>query len=327
MNVLVYDVAASEGGALSVLQNFYQEVLDAENEEVSWYFVLSTASLKSHKNIVVLHFPQIKKSWFHRVLFDYLVAPKLIKKYKIDKVFSLQNMVIPYKKIPQVVYLHNSIPFIEYHISWKESKVLWIYQNILGNFMKRSLKRAEKTIVQAEWMKEACCQYVCEDKILVRYPQINVKGIKTYIKKEGGKQTFFYPASALFYKNHMVLFKAVKLLYEEGNQFHLIVTLSGDENKLSRELKKYALMYNLPVEFRGYMEREEIFAWYRKSVLVFPSFIETVGLPLLEARDVGTPICSTNCEFSKEALDGYENVEWFKPDDYQRLALGMKRFM
>ena len=64
---------------------------------------------------------------------------------------------------------------------------------------------------------------------------------------------------------------------------------------------------------------------YNRSTLIFPSYIETVGLPLLEARELGSIILASDCPFSREVLDGYENAYYFDPFNPQELADYMKR--
>lgn len=52
---------------------------------------------------------------------------------------------------------------------------------------------------------------------------------------------------------------------------------------------------------------------YCMSALIFPSYIETVGLPLVEAMSVGAVILAADCEYAHEVLDGYENAFFFDP--------------
>lgn len=59
---------------------------------------------------------------------------------------------------------------------------------------------------------------------------------------------------------------------------------------------------------------------YCKSALIFPSYIETVGLPLVEAMSVGAVILAADCEYAHEVLDGYENAFLFDPFKPAELA-------
>src|SRR4051794_5866253 len=114
MIIMVFDVPAENGGALSVLNDVYEEAKSYPDVEIKWVFVVSKPHLNETENIKVLRFPWIKKSWFHRIFFDHFVASFLVKKYKVDKIISYQNVTIPYTRIRQALYVHQSLPFVDY---------------------------------------------------------------------------------------------------------------------------------------------------------------------------------------------------------------------
>lgn len=309
MKTLVYDVAASESGALSILEEFYDKYRnDKENQYV---FVISTPELESTDNIQVLRYPWIKKSWLHRWWFDHFYAPRIVKEYQIDKVFSLQNVLVPLCNIEQELYLHQPLPFVEYRFNFNENKLFWIYQHIIGRQIKKSVKKASKVIVQTNWMKEACIKQVGADsnKIDVQQPKIDMKMIIPFVDTPEHRKNFFYPATPLEYKNHMVILEAFKMLQDEGiTNYKITFTFNGDESEYAKKLYSYAQQYDLKVTFAGKLSREEVFKMYSKSVLLFPSLIETFGMPLLEARLSGTPIIARDTSFAKEILKDYGNV-------------------
>lgn len=196
MNILVYSVAADSGGALSVLMDFYKQF--KEKKQNHYYFVVSTPRIEECDNITVLRFPEIKKGWGHRLLFEYIKAPQLVKKYKIDEVFSTTNTVIPRTDVKQVLYLHQSLPFIKYRFKFWKDKQLWIYQNIISKFIIYATHRANQIIVQTNWMKKAVASVANtdENKIIVQIPIIELSKIPQYIKTLHNI-TFFYPAGLL----------------------------------------------------------------------------------------------------------------------------------
>ena len=49
--------------------------------------------------------------------------------------------------------------------------------------------------------------------------------------------------------------------------------------------------------------------------MVFPSYIETYGLPLIEAASLGVPIIAADLPYAREVLDGYEGVTFVPYDD------------
>lgn len=308
--IVVYDVAASASGALSVLNDFYAEVRAYSDKSIKWTFVISTPQLEETENIKVVRVPWVKKNWLCRLFFDYFVAPRIVKRESPDKIFSLQNTLIPNTNVGQVLYLHQPLPFVEYKFALSESPLFWTYQNIIARFIYSSVKQAEKIIVQTRWMKDACIEKTGIDskKIVVIPPVINIVPKKFFAYENMDIPTFIYPATPLIYKNHKVIIEACKQLVHEGiTNFRVIFTMTGTENKLARRLKAESEKYNLPIEFVGVLKRDELFEWYSKAILLFPSYIETFGMPLLEALTHKTPIIASEAPFSKEILKNYKH--------------------
>lgn len=320
MKIMVFDVPAESGGALSVLHDFYNEYkLDQENEYV---FVVSFPELQETLNIKVLRYPWIKKSWVHRLYFDHFVAPKLVKEYKVDKVLSLQNILIPHVKVHQSVFVHNALPFSEYRFSFNENK-LWIYQNIIGKNIMKSVKKADHVIIQTDWMKKKIIEQlnINAEKIEIKRPKIDIEIKEHFQETKVGLSTFFYPASGVVFKNHKVIVDACLKLKEDGiNNYRVIFTLKGNENKHIASLYNIVGKNQLPIKFIGNISREEVFHFYAKSTLLFPSYIETVGLPLLEAKMHKGIVLASDCPFSHEILDGYEKAYFFDAFNTDKLV-------
>lgn len=320
MRIMVFDVPAESSGALSVLNDFYDEVKSHNDKSINWIFVISKPKLEETGNIKVLRFPWVKKSWGHRLFFDNVIAPILIKKYKVDNIFSLQNVIIPHIKNHQTLYIHNSLPFVEYKFKLRENKLLWIYQNLIGKGIVKSVKKADRVIVQTKWMGRECEAKVesCKDKIKIIPPKINVH-VKEYFQMNSvSLSTFFYPASAIAFKNHNLVVEACRVLKRRNKEFKVIFTLTGKENKDIFQLYKVIKNEQLPIEFVGSLPREQVFNMYSKSVLLFPSYVESSPLPLTEAKLHNSIILASDYPFSHEILAEYNNAYFFnafKPDE------------
>jgi len=324
MKRMVFDVPATASGALTVLEEYYKRAVKSANTGVQWTFVISTPEMEETENVRVLRYPWVKKSWLHRLFFDCFVAPQLVRKQNPDEILSLENVTIPFvRKFKQVLYVHQSLPFVEYKFGFKENMLYWTYQNIIGRFIIRSIRKADEIIVQTNWMKEACCQKakVSPSKIRVEPPELNIEVKKYFTLEASSLRTFFYPASPNSHKNHRIILEACKKLKELGiDDYRVVLTLNGHENEYALELYEKAQRDGLPIEFIGSLKREEVYEWYSKSVLIFPSYIETFGLPLLEAKLHKAPIIASDTLFSHEILDDYENVWFFEPFDADELC-------
>ena len=252
MRIMVFDVPAESGGALTILNQYYDAAIkDKKNE---WIFVVSTPELKETDNVKVLNYPWIKKSWFHRLHFDNLVSNKIVEKYKVDEILSLQNVVVPKVKVKQTLYLHQPLPFVEKRYGLTEDFKFWLYQNVISRMIFKSIRKADKVIVQTKWIRDAAIKKanVKKEKFILKQPELNVSVKKLYTSDENNGKLFFYTASGLVYKNHEVIVKACKLLKDKGiSDYKVIFTLKGDENKHIRKLRDIVIGENLPVEFIG----------------------------------------------------------------------------
>lgn len=327
MRILVYDVAADSGGAATVLQSFYEKFRrDRENEYV---FVLSVYELQETEHIRVLNYPWIKKSPLHRLYFDQIVAPGLVKRCRIDQVLSLQNIALPRAGVPQTVYEHNALPFSEYRFKPWEAFRPWYSQAILGRMMRSSIRRAERVLVQTRWMKEEIVRQcgIPAERVEVAFPPVEMLPTEPWSLDES-RPAFFYPAGPPAYKNHRTLLAACRILKERGyGDYEMIWTVAGDENEAMRTFYREAREQGLPVRFLGSVPRRRLFDLYASSVLVFPSYIETIGLPLLEARHAGAPILAADCLYARDDVEDYERAEFFPPFDAAALASRMQRYM
>lgn len=318
MNILVMDVPAEYGGALSILTDFYGETFSFT--EHTWFFSVSTPDLKSKNNVQILKFPWVKKSWFHRLYFDYFVAPRLVKKYKIDAIFSLQNVIVPFTKVKQILYVHQAVPFTRHQFKLKKDKKLWLYQNVISKLILKAIKSSQKVVVQTEWMKEQIIKKtnITLEKVSVIPPKLDKKIKEKFIMEEDSFKTFFYPASLISYKNHSLIIEAAKLLFDRGiTDFKIIFTLENNEEV---DLNKEVVRLGLPILFLGSLSRDKIFELYSKSTLIFPSYVETYGLPLLEAKAVGSMILASKEPFCYEILEKYTNVNYFDYTDSEELS-------
>lgn len=322
---MVFDVAAEHGGALTILSQYYDLAInDKENE---WIFVVSTPQLKEYENVKILRFPWIKRSWIHRLYFDKFVAHKLVDKYRVNEILSLQNVTIPKVKVKQTLYLHQPLPFINKKYSIFENFKFWLYQNIISRIIFKSIKEADKVIVQTKWMMDSAIEKanVTKEKFILKPPVLNISIQETYKNDNEYDCLFFYPASGIAYKNHEIIVKACKLLKDKGiTNYKVIFTISGDEYNHIKKLKKFVVDNNLPIEFIGSINIKAVYEYYSMSILIFPSYIETYGLPLLEAKMHKCPILASDCEFSHEILDEYDNVYFFDPFNILELAELMK---
>ena len=319
MIILVIDVAAEHGGALTVLNQFIDEF--KKNKANHYIVVLSTLHYENCANIAYHNCKWVKKSHLYRLFFDKFYIKELIKKYQPDRLLSLQNNAFPVDNIPQDVFFHNALPIANKRFSLFESRSLWIYQNIVGGVIKQSLKNASRIIVQANWIKQALISkwHIEEKNIIVKRPCV-MPSMKT---KEYHPRALFYPANGGLYKNHITLIKALVPLWKKYGGPEL--RLTGEMSGLPLDCQKILNNREYPIKFLGRLSKEQMNEQYVSTILVFPSYIETVGLPLIEAKDIGSKIIVSDCEYAHEAIDKYDNVDYFGIFNNEKLTELIKK--
>jgi len=317
MRIVVNDIAATTGGALTVLKAFYNCVREHDREN-EWIFLLGDDLLEETGNIKIKVLRQVKASGLKKLMFDFFTGKKYIKALQPDVVLSLQNIITFGLKVPQIVYIHQAIPFQKtkkFSFLKKRERGLAIYQHVIGRIIKHSAKKSYRVIVQTQWIQDAVCKScrLPQEKVIRALPVVQDVGA-TAGESTFQKDRFFYPTVNAVYKNNEAIFKASGLLRDAGLEPKVTMTLPKG---MSRE----------KIQCTGRLPYAEVLEHYRTSTLVFPSYIETFGYPLAEARKIGTVIMAADTPFAREVLEGYENGYFFDPFRPEELAELMKKVM
>lgn len=325
MNILVLDVAAKNGGALSILNSYYENLSKDVNN--LYYFCVCDVELKTNNNIKVIKYPWVAKNWINRIYFEFFVANRIVEKYNIKKVISLQNIGIFGCKCEQELYIHQAIPFSDYSFSLLKNPKLWFYYKIYPFLIGISIKKASKVFVQTNWMKNAVIKKYDIDakKIIVITPNFDIN-INRYFDIKKWKNTFIYPSDLYVYKNHETLLKAALELIE-NNIDNFVIYLTVDKEEIMKKYGQYLEKIEKNIIFCGRLKRNILYKHYEEDILIFPSYIETFGLPLLEAKLHKTYIICANTKFANEVLKNYDKCEYFDYDNYKELAKIMKKYL
>lgn len=323
MKIVVNDIAVTPdaGGVFSVLKDLYQDAIKDTN---TWIFILSGAFFKNTSNVKIIVRNDLKNNAFKKTFFELFTGRKFINKFQPDIYVSMQNIgTVGINAEKKITYLHQPLPFQrskKFSLFRKGEGKLFYYQYVVGFIIKLSLKISKPlVIVQTEWMKEELIRrrIVSDEKIYVSHPIINVgSDRKVY---DGLGNNFFYPASPYMYKNHEVIVKACQIL-KKNHYKNFKVDLTIKKEDLINYSKYKMDLNNSCINFIGHLDREIVMKKYEQSVLIFPSYIETYGLPLVEAASKADLIFAADTQFAHELLADYENVYFFEFDDAIALA-------
>ena len=335
--ILVVDVAAQHSGGAAILKEFFQYVC-RYGQNYEWMFLVSVVQLdvpdKCADFIKVEYHTEMKKNLLSRIHWEMKDLRKVIPDFIPDVVLSLQNLMVNIKNVPQIVYMHQSLPFQDikrFSFLKSDERASAFQQHLMGYLIKKSIKRADGVIVQTPWVKDAVVKKtgVSPNKILVSSPSLHIPDIskKSRLYKdvyECEKPVLFYPALPLPYKNHLKLLQAQKKLREQKLDIRIVLTIDKADAK-AKELCKYVNDNSLDVVILGYLKKEELLEIIKHTILVFPSYIETVGLPLVEAQIFDAVILVSDCPYAKDVCQTYEKTIYFNCFDELSIAEGIKR--
>ena len=200
----------------------------------------------------------------------------------------------------------------------------WFYRiNLTGN---------DYIVVQQEWMRREFARIADREKIIVAPPEsvsvMQAEAVKQEPAEKEEAFIFFYPSVPRVFKNFEIIGEAVRILHERiPNRFRVFLTLDGTENRYScRIRKKYGDLNE--IGFTGLLPRESVEAYYQKcDCVLFPSKLESWGLPLSEAKSHRKPVISARLPYALETIGQYEKVVFFNPEDAGELAFVMEGFI
>jgi glycosyltransferase involved in cell wall biosynthesis len=137
---------------------------------------------------------------------------------------------------------------------------------------------------------------------------------------------FLYVAAGEPHKNHVTLLEAWKLLAADGLYPSLCLTITESDNPdLVRLIEKVKRDHKLNLSNVTATSPAEMRRLYDQAqALVYPSLMESFGLPLLEARQAGLSILASELDYVRDVVDP---EEVFDPRSPQSIARAVKRFL
>lgn len=286
-------------------------------------------------NVECIEFPQSRNSYFFRFFYEYFYFKYLSYKLNPFFWFSLHDMTPNVGNVPQAVYCHNPSPFDRTNLGLYGIQPTQLLFRLFYRYIyKINIKRNQKVIVQQQWLAKEFLNLfkLKQNQILVAKPEFKISTISDELtspkEKEHSEIVFVFPAYPRLFKNFEVICKAIVILNSRNvSNFQVLLTIDGSENRYSKSIvDQYGGTSNL--YFIGIKSRKEIFELYRMvDCLLFPSKLETWGLPLSEFMNFNKPIFVSNLPYAIETLNGYDKAYLFNPDDEFLLADALESFI
>ena len=288
-------------------------------------------------NVEFHEYKEIKTSWFKRLKFEFLTSYRLSQEIKPDAWICLHDMSARVATPTQFVYCHNPSPFYQSSaVDLKYDRTFYLFTKFYRFLYGINIKANRYVIVQQQWIARYFKKTYGVNNMMVARPvaemnkQDNVTRETTH---HAGIKTLLYPAFPRTFKNFSVLVEAMdRLKQHQPSVYERIEILLTFDKGMTRfgdfiieECEKRQLNN---IRFIGLQSKQRLDEMYRHDTdaLIFPSKLETWGLPLSEAKAFNVPILSADLPYAHETIGDYDKVAFFEPDNATQLAEKLTAF-
>lgn len=226
-----------------------------------------------------------------------------------DATLGLSNGGSRAGRLPGAIFLQQSLPFFEEGMmSFGMRSQIWL--SAVRAVMHAGCSNSNLVLVQTSVMRECVIREfaIPPERVRVYLPSATLAPRQSLCPRcarmlgvPADRRILFVGGSGP-YKNLEILVAALPGLRRRLPGLTLFVTLAAD----------HALCATEGVVGLGYLSGPELTEAYEEATaLVMPSLVETVGLSLLEAMSVGTPVLAADRPYAREVCGAA--AEYFDP--------------
>ncbi len=317
-----------EGGGKTLLVNVLNSLIPNTHETVVLFlddrFDLNLIKdlLNNSKFIV----NKVRPTLISRFLSEVKIR-KLANENKGSRLFCFGNMPPIFSNDAKVVLFFQTVLYFEKFSKFVSGSRLKLKIAIEYFWIKSRLSLVDHIYVQSNSIKDSLAkEFGYNLKQITVSPFTDLEKFKSSqgiveVVRDG----FFYPAIGSPHKNHAILIDAWVILAKENIFPLLVLTIDSRYGYLLEHLEKAKTSHNIRVENLGLIPHDRVLTELRKSqAMIFPSYCESFGLPLLEARENNIQIIAGELDFVRDIVNP---IETFDPDSALSVSRAIKRFL
>lgn len=232
-------------------------------------------------------------SWFECAL------PRALKKEKIDVFFSPDGFLSLRSSIKQIGVIHD-LNFLHH-----PKDVPWRFRVFYHHFFQKYAFKATELLTVSEYSKQDMIQSYAIDpeKITVAWNGVSdlyqpISDLdKQAVRKQytSGEDFFLFVGALHPRKNLKTLLKAFESYRRKGNKGKLLIVGENLFSSKKLSVDEIDMQTRNQIFFTGHLPLNELVRITASALaLVYVSYFEGFGIPLVEAMKCGTPIISGN---------------------------------
>ncbi|MBV9182052.1 MAG: glycosyltransferase family 4 protein [Acidobacteria bacterium] len=327
MRILLSAVTAKMGGAANYLHSIAREL--GNDRQHQFLFLLPATQARAIKylapNIRAIAHPIGDGSVARRLWFDQVELPRIIRRERIDALFSTANFASFFCPCRQVLLVRNSLYFSSLYRERILPQKSWVRRGaeaLRRSLVCRSIKASDLVLIPSKAMADEMARALDIPSWRVSHYGVDRKRFCSARAARGEHDVVRLLFTSLYaeHKNLGTLFRALVRLKKIARQFKLTTTadpawqgltnsIRCQDHRLATELQQVGLL-NLVGKLSG----PSLDALYQNAdIFVYPSVAESFGHPLVEAMASGLPIVAADVPVNRE-LCGRAAL-YFRPFD------------
>lgn len=275
-------------------------------------------------DLLRFEFRRVKSTIWHRFLSERFLVRQAKEN---DTVLCFGNLPPLFSSKAKVTLFIQNRYLVELKLMPSVPVKLRIRLSVERLWLRYFQKNADRVVVQTASMKILVCNCVSVPVTVAPFTAFPTGETYGNKKSEGGwKYDFIYVASGEPHKNHKNLIDAWVELGKEGLLPSLGLTVNSTVfPKVAELIKSRNNQYGLNIENIDSLTSEDTLELYKNAkVLIFPSTLESFGLPLIEARAAGLRIMASELDYVRDILDPEES---FDPHSATSIVRAVKRIL
>ena len=286
--------------------------------------IISRPTQHNFSNLVQLIEPFSKSSWLVRLFYEkflFRLFSSLLS-FPIDLWISLHDITSHVVARRQITYYHNPAPFWSPNLlSLYLAPSLVLFKYFYLFVCRLSISRNYLLVVQQHSLANKLSSRLNIHNIAVLPPTLptpisispdfsNNQISRSFSSFVDNQSIFFFcPVTPRVFKN----IEFAMSVFAELPAVKLVVTISRDQNRYTNYLYKSFSHYS-NILFVGYLSSSDMSFFYRNcKAVIFPSLLETWGLPLTEARSFNKDIFAPDLPYVYETLKDYPDFYTYDP--------------
>lgn len=225
---------------------------------------------------------------------------KLILNKKQSRYFSFINIpsiLLALFQVEQIVYIHNTYIFKNKSMKFRVLRFLIRLSCFLN---KKITFYVQTQTVKNNFLNTFKFMNV---KLMPFYDSEKLKKYQKMHSIEKPIYDFIYVGLPSGHKNHEILIDSLKFI-PKNIIFKIAMTIPKYEDRLLDKIKDHNLTSHITIINLGLLPYDKAMESLAKSkCLIFPSLLETYGLPLIEAQIVGLDILASKLPYVDDVID------------------------